>query len=127
MDHNRNLFDGMVLFCTVVEQQSLTGAATRLGHTPSHVSKELARLEARLGSRLLNRTTRKISLTETGRIYYDNARRFVGDAKVVEDRIHTLGDRPYGELKISVPVIFRARLFQTPGCRNSWKLILMLR
>ena len=114
MDHNRNLFDGMVLFCAVVEQQSLTAAASQLGHTPSHVSKELARLEARLGSRLLNRTTRRISLTETGRIYYDNARRIVGDAKVVEDRIHTLGDRPYGELKMSVPVIF------AQGCFDGW-------
>ncbi len=114
MDHNKNLFDGMVLFCAVVEQRSLTAAASHLGHTPSHVSKELARLEARMGSRLLNRTTRKHSLTETGRIYYDNARRIVSDAKVIEDRIHTLGDRPYGELKISVPVIF------AQGCFNSW-------
>lgn len=114
LDHNRDLFDGMVLFCTVVQQNSFSRAAKTLGHTPSHVSKEIARLEARLGTRLLNRTTRKISLTETGRVYFDNARRIIGDAQVVEDHIQTLGDRPFGELKMSVPVIF------AHGCLNRW-------
>jgi len=104
----------MVLFCTVVQQNSFSRAAKSLGHTPSHVSKEIARLEARLGTRLLNRTTRKISLTETGRIYYDNARRIIGDAQVVEGHILTLGDSPFGELKMSVPVIF------AHGCLNRW-------
>ena len=83
----------MVLLCTVVEQESFTGAAKKLGHTPSHVSKEIARLEARLGTRLLNRTTRRISLTESGRIYYENARRIVDDARAVENKLHALGDR----------------------------------
>lgn len=114
MDHNKTLFDGMVLFCAVVEGNSLAAAARKLGHTPSHVSKEIARLEARLGTRLLNRTTRKISLTETGKIYYDNARRIVLDAEVIEDKIQTLGDRPFGELKISVPAVF------AQGCFNEW-------
>lgn len=104
----------MVLFCAVVEQGGLTAAAKHLGHTPSHVSKELARLEKRLGSRLLHRTTRRIGLTETGRIYYENARRVVADATVIEERIQTLGDRPYGELKISVPVVF------AQGCFSAW-------
>ena len=114
MSSNSNLFDGMVLFCEVVEQGGLTTAANRLGHSPSHVSKVLARLEQRLGSRLLNRTTRKISLTETGRIYYESSRRLVADAKVIEDRIELLGDHPYGELKMSVPVIF------AQGCFSAW-------
>jgi DNA-binding transcriptional LysR family regulator len=92
----------------------LTAAARKLGHTPSHVSKEVARLERRLGVRLLNRTTRKISLTETGKIYYENARRMVTDANVVESRIQSLGDRPFGELNISVPVIF------AHGFINKW-------
>lgn len=114
MDHNKSLFDGMVLFCAVVEGDSLASAARALGHTPSHVSKEIARLEARFGTRLLNRTTRKISLTETGQIYYDNARRIVLDAEVMKDKIQTLGDRPFGELKISVPAVFAT------GCFNAW-------
>lgn len=114
MDHNRDLFDGIYLFHTVVEQQGLSAAARVLGHTPSHVSKELARLEARLGTRLLNRTTRKISLTETGRTYFENARRMIEDTRAVEDRLNVLGDRPYGELRMSVPVVF------AHGCLNNW-------
>jgi len=114
MDYNGDLFSGMVLFCAVVEQNGLTAAAKQLGHTPSHVSKEVARLEHRLGVRLLNRTTRKISLTETGKIYYEDARRMVTDANVVEARIQSLGGRPFGELKISVPVIF------AHGFINKW-------
>jgi len=114
MDQNKNLFEGMVLFCAIVEQESLSVAAKLLGHTASHVSKELARLESRLGARLLNRTTRRLSLTETGQIYYDNARRLVNDAGVIETQIQTLGDRPFGELKMSVPAVF------AQGCFRDW-------
>lgn len=114
MDHNRDLFEGMVLFCAVVEQEGFTAAAKLLGHTPSHVSKEIQRLEGRLKTRLLNRTTRKISLTESGRLYYDNASRIVADARAAEDRLHHLGDRPFGVLRMSVPVVF------AHGCLNAW-------
>lgn len=106
MDYNRDIFDGMVLFCAVVAQNSMSAAAKMLGHTPSHVSKEIARLERRTGTRLLNRTTRKISLTESGAIYYENARRLVDDAHAVQDRLNSMGDRPFGELRMSVPVVF---------------------
>ncbi|MFT5631003.1 MAG: DNA-binding transcriptional LysR family regulator [Gammaproteobacteria bacterium] len=114
MDHNKSLFDGMVLFCTVVEQDGLSAAARLLGHTPSHVSKEITRLETRLGARLLNRTTRRIGLTEAGRTYYENARRIVEDAKATEERLHIAGDQPFGELRMSVPVVF------AHGCLNAW-------
>lgn len=114
LEDNKNLLDGMVLFCAVVELDSLTAAARRLSHTTSHVSKELTRLEMRLNTKLLNRTTRKIGLTETGRIYYENARRILSDARVIEAKLQTLGDRPYGELKISVPIIF------AHGCFSAW-------
>jgi len=114
MDNNRNLLDGMYLFYTVVEQQGLSAAARVLGHTPSHVSKELARLEERLGSRLLNRTTRQISLTEPGRVYFESARRIIEDSRIVQERLQAQGDRPYGELRMSVPVVF------AHGCFNDW-------
>ena len=114
MDNNKDLFEGMVLFCAVVECGTLTAAARRFGHTQSHVSKMLARLEARLGTRLLHRTTRKIGLTESGRVYYENARRVVAETRLVEERLQALGDRPYGELKMSVPVIF------AQGCFSGW-------
>ncbi len=114
MDYNRDLFDGMILFCAVVEQEGMSAGAKLLGHTPSHVSKEIARLEARLGTRLLNRTTRRISLTESGRIYYENARRIVDDTRAVQNRLHSVGDRPFGELRMSVPVVF------AHGWLNDW-------
>ena len=114
MDNNKDIFDGMVLFCAVVAQEGMSAAAKLLGHTPSHVSKEIARLETRLGTRLLNRTTRRISLTESGRIYYENARRIVDDARAMQDRLHSIGDRPFGELRMSVPVIF------AHGWLNDW-------
>ncbi len=114
MSYNRDIFDGMVLYCAVVEREGFTAAAKVLGHTPGHVSKEIARLETRLGTRLLNRTTRKISLTESGRTYYDSARRMVDDAGETEQRLQALGDRPFGILRMSVPVVF------AHGCLNSW-------
>jgi DNA-binding transcriptional LysR family regulator len=114
MRYNRDLFEGMYLFYTVVEQQGLSAAARVLGHTPSHVSKEIAKLEARLGARLLNRTTRKISLTEPGQTYFENARRIIEETQSVEERLHAIGDRPYGELRMSVPVVF------AHGCLNRW-------
>ncbi|WP_170330319.1 LysR family transcriptional regulator [Ruegeria arenilitoris] len=104
----------MILFCAVVEQEGMSAGAKLLGHTPSHVSKEIARLEARLGTRLLNRTTRRISLTESGRIYYENARRIVDDTRAVQNRLHSVGDRPFGELRMSVPVVF------AHGWLNDW-------
>ncbi|MEE9376312.1 MAG: LysR family transcriptional regulator [Rhizobiaceae bacterium] len=104
----------MILFCAVVERQSMTAAARQLGHTPSHVSKEIARLERRLKLRLLNRTTRRISLTETGRVYYENTRRIIDDAQTMQEQLHSLGERPFGQLRMSVPVIF------AHGWLNSW-------
>lgn len=108
------MFDGMALFCAVVTENSLSAAARLTGHTPSHVSKEVARLEHRLGTRLLNRTTRKISLTETGQIYYDNARRIVEDTRCLDEQIKALGTRPFGELRMSVPAIY------ADGHLNTW-------
>lgn len=100
-----NIFNGMQLFCSIVDTGSFSGAAKKLGHSASHVSKEIARLEDRLGSRLMNRTTRSFSLTETGRMFYDHARQIVEDAKSIEDFIQTLGSKPFGHLRISVPVM----------------------
>ncbi len=110
MDHNKGLFDGMVLFCTVVEQDGMSAAAKLLGHTPSHVSKEIARLEARLGTRHLNRTTRRISLTESGRMYYENARRIVDDTRALQDRLHSVGDRPFWGIADERACGFRPRV-----------------
>lgn len=104
----------MVVFCSVIEQGSFTAAARALGHTTSHVSKEIARLEDRLGTRLMNRTTRKISLTESGRIFHENSSRIIVDAQSTYTQILTAEDRPFGHLKVSVPVMFG------DTCLNEW-------
>lgn len=96
----------MGIFCAVVDHGSFTAAAKALHHTTSHVSKEVARLEARLGTRLMNRTTRKLSLTESGRLFYENSSRIIEDAKLTLSLVSSSQQRPFGHLKISVPVMF---------------------
>ena len=67
----------MRVFVRALERGSFAGAASDLGLTPSAVSKLIARLEARLGVRLVNRTTRKLSLTGEGETYFHSGRRLV--------------------------------------------------
>lgn len=105
MDDNE-VFDGLIIFCAVADTLGFSSAALRLGHTPSHVSKEIARLEQRLGARLFNRTTRSVSLTEAGQRFHRDARQLVADAKLAERRLRDLSTAPTGDLKISVPVAF---------------------
>src|SRR5882724_1626724 len=70
-------FDNMRVFTKVVESGSFVGAAARLGISASMVSQHVKELEERLSARLLNRTTRKVSLTETGRAYYERCTRLL--------------------------------------------------
>ena len=70
----------MEAFATVVDQGGFTDAAKKMGISKSAVSKHVSSLEARLGARLLNRTTRRVSPTEIGLAYYDRARRVLNDA-----------------------------------------------
>ncbi|MCP4284124.1 MAG: LysR family transcriptional regulator [Gammaproteobacteria bacterium] len=70
MSINTTLLDGIPVFVSVIKAGSFTAAADALGHSTSYVSKEVSRLENRLGVRLLNRTTRRISLADAGRAYF---------------------------------------------------------
>lgn len=106
MSINNDVFDGMIVFREVVEADGFTAAARNLGHSPSHVSKAIARLEDRLGARLLNRTTRTISLTEIGQVYYEQARQIIDDAREAQHRISSAGERAFGLLRVSIPVSF---------------------
>jgi DNA-binding transcriptional LysR family regulator len=102
MDH----LAGMAVFAKVVEARSFTAAAEQLGLSKSAVSKQISRLEDRLGIRLLNRTTRRLSLTEAGAAYYERCARIVAEAEEADLAITHLQAEPRGVLLINAPMSF---------------------
>lgn len=113
MNVNTSLLDGITVFFSVVKAGSFTGAADALGHSPSYVSKELSRLERRLGVRLLNRTTRTISLTDPGRAYFERCEQIVIDAENAEQSIGELQETPLGLLRVNAPTSIGTRYLST--------------
>jgi DNA-binding transcriptional LysR family regulator len=100
----------MEAFATVVDQGGFTDAAKKLGISKSAVSKHVSALEARLGARLLNRTTRRVSPTEIGLAYYDRARRVLNDAGEADALVTSMQSAPSGLLRISVATDFGVNL-----------------
>ncbi|HXH01735.1 MAG TPA: LysR substrate-binding domain-containing protein [Candidatus Competibacteraceae bacterium] len=100
---NTSLED-MLLFAEIVEQGSLTAVAQSRDSSRSLVSKRLKGLEQHLGVRLLNRTTRTLSLTEPGELLYRHSRRLRELMESAEAQISSLGQTPRGRLKLTVPV-----------------------
>ena len=100
------LLAGVPVFAQVVESGGFTAASAVLGLTPSAVSRQVSQLEDRLGARLLNRTTRRISLTEIGAAYYERARAALDTLAEAEQAVVDLSAAPSGVLKISMPSIF---------------------
>ncbi|MEJ2003174.1 MAG: LysR family transcriptional regulator, partial [Maritimibacter sp.] len=96
----------MEAFATVVDQGGFTDAAKKMGISKSAVSKHVSALEARLGARLLNRTTRRVSPTEIGLAYYDRARRVLNDAGEADALVTSMQSAPSGLLRISVVTDF---------------------
>ena len=96
----------MEAFATVVDQGGFTDAARKMGISKSAVSKHVSSLEARLGARLLNRTTRRVSPTEIGLAYYDRARRVLNDAGEADSLVTSMQSAPSGLLRISVATDF---------------------
>lgn len=101
-----NLLDGVAIFVEVINSGSFTSAATRLGHSTSHISKEINKLEERVGVRLLQRTTRTLRLTAEGEIYYQKCSQIIDDIIEAEDAVSGKQGKPKGLLKISCPVAF---------------------
>ena len=97
---------GMAVFAKVVETGTFTGAAEALGLSKGAVSKQIARLEDRLGARLLNRTTRRSSLTEVGAAFYERCRRIVAEAEEAELAVTRLHTEPRGTLRVNLPMSF---------------------
>jgi len=99
-------FAGLAVFAQVVEARSFSAAARSLGMSKSAVSKQVARLEDRLGARLLNRTTRRLSLTEVGAAFYERCARIVSELEEAELAVTQLSSEPRGTLKLNAPVTF---------------------
>jgi len=96
----------LMVFAKVAEKQSFTKAAQELGMEKSTVSSKVSQLEKRLGIRLLNRTTRLVTLTEAGDGYFQYCRRIVESAREADRYAETLTSEPQGVLRISVPMDF---------------------
>lgn len=101
---------GMETFVAVVECGSFTGAATRLEMSAVMVGKYIALIEGPLGTRLLERNTRRQSLTDAGRVYFDEARRVLEQVANAERSVERLRLAPAGTLRVSAPVSFGASI-----------------
>jgi DNA-binding transcriptional LysR family regulator len=92
------------IFTRVVQGSSFTAAAEALELPKSTVSRKLAELEARVGARLLQRTTRRVQLTDIGRVYYEHCLRIIGEIEEAQLAVAQLRSTPRGVLRITVPV-----------------------
>ena len=108
------LINEMVIFYNVVQQGSFSQAAESLGVSKSFVSKHITKLEKDLKARLLNRTTRQLSLTEAGEIFYQHCQSLSEVAEEGYDAIVNLRKLPSGTLKISVPPTLAIHLLANP-------------
>ncbi|MEN3111166.1 LysR family transcriptional regulator [Uliginosibacterium paludis] len=99
----------MRVFATVVETRSFTAAANRLAISTAMASKHVQHLEAHLGTRLLNRTTRKLSLTDSGLAYFERCSQILADIDESEAEAVSLTARPHGTLRVTMPVSFAVR------------------
>ena len=98
--------DAMRAFVAVVTEGSFSNAANTLQLSPQLVSKYVSKLEEQLNTRLLNRTTRKVSLTEAGSHYFGHAQQILLSIDDMESKLGGLQQNPKGVLRISAPVSF---------------------
>jgi DNA-binding transcriptional LysR family regulator len=96
----------VALFASVVDAGSFSAAARQLRMPKATVSRGIAQLEADLGARLLNRTTRKLALTAQGRLFYDEAARGLAHLDAARERIAAVQSEPRGTLRVTAPVDF---------------------
>lgn len=96
----------LALFARVVEAGGFTAASRNVGAPQTTISRRIAKLERELGVRLLERTTRKVSVTQVGRRVYQNARRIIEEAEGAQAVAATMRDEPAGLIRISAPVVF---------------------
>src|ERR1700751_2342943 len=105
--------DAMHAFVAVADLKGFAPAARKLGLSPSGVTRLIAALEDRLGARLLQRTTRAVTLTDVGARYLEGVRRIIRDGEEAESSAEGERTRPSGRLAVSAPVGF-GRLHVSP-------------
>ncbi len=100
----------IAIFVKVVDAGSFTGAAKSLGLPKSTVSRKITQLEERLAVRLLQRTTRTLSLTDTGTAYYQQCSRIISDVQEANVAVTEMQSKPVGVLRITAPMLFGSRV-----------------
>ncbi|MFP2768110.1 LysR substrate-binding domain-containing protein [Oceanisphaera sp. KMM 10153] len=100
------IWEGVSEFVAVAEVESFTVAAKRLGISTAQVSRQVSALETRLSTKLFYRTTRKVSVTEAGQIYYQHCRQVLDGLEEAERTITNLQLAPRGKLRLTAPVTY---------------------
>lgn len=101
-----DLFAAMRMYVAVVDGGSFAAAADKLDISRAMVSKQIQKLEEHLGTRLMNRTTRRLSLTETGRAFYERSTQIMGDVEEAEQIAGQMTRRPQGVLRVAIPLSY---------------------
>jgi DNA-binding transcriptional LysR family regulator len=105
----KNRLNEMRIFAQVVEARSFSAAADKLGMSKSLVSRHVSALEGSLAIKLLNRTTRKLSLTEAGALFYEHCARIVQEAELAEQHLTQTQVEPAGLVKVTASPAFAVR------------------
>ena len=99
-------WDGITEFVAVAETESFTAAAKRLDSSVANISRQIQALENRLATKLFHRTTRKVSATEEGHIFYHHCRQLLDGLDDAERAISNLQTKPTGKLKVTAPLSY---------------------
>lgn len=101
-----DLLASMKMYVAVIEGGSFAAAADRLDVSRAMVSKQVQKLEEHLGTRLMNRTTRRLSMTETGRAFYERSAQIVADVEEAEQFAGQMTRSPQGTLRVAIPLSY---------------------
>lgn len=102
-------FEAWAIFACVVEHRSFSGAAEAIGVSKATVSKAIARLEAQLGTALFHRTSRRLTLTDSGNALAERAGRILAEAQQAEEAALDAAKAPSGLVRIAAPITFGIR------------------